>query len=420
MQYYAKIGSRKRASSSTGRRCGIVALVLLYLPLSSFAWDAGRCPWDDKPWCQQQIYFHSPNTTLKTLMKSTNIGGQTFRSKTRVDKSFPRGNTHLFILNQAISLIKSDPETKAIGEALEHPDCKPALDFGIYLIDEEPHVDSNRLGSHFYNPGIKDYRGVFESCHTFRGGDDAKNIANYALSTLAGSPTGACNVSYGTARSNAQLYLGQLARANMYFAKTKAHAKKLPEIRAVQCASLGQALHYFTDITNPMHSKGFSGSSTPLATIASEGKYGLHPYYENWIGTQHSPRWEAKPNEWRATKNKAETVLSGTYVTLSAAKLNKLYKSPDWVLVKAASESGQYFKRMMSSIFRVAAPAAMTPLTVKSKQMKAAFAQSLPTLDDVMRAARKNTASYIVAAIRSTQTHVDMRTKGFVPANWTP
>lgn len=45
------------------------------------------------------------------------------------------------------------------------------------------------------------------------------------------------------------------------------------------CAMIGAALHYATDLVNPMHSSGFSGGQLPLM---------LHPVFEYYIPTVQS------------------------------------------------------------------------------------------------------------------------------------
>ena len=403
----------------------LLAFILISTSLTASAWDAGRCPWDDEPFCQQSIYIALPDAGVRDL--NLGLTSQKFRNSTRQDKSFPRGNTHLKIVNQAIELLKNDPDSRAIGEALEKENCKVHLEAGLYAIDEKPAVDSQRLGSHFYNAGTKDYLGMDDHCPTFRGGDDAANIGGYAIGALGmligKRPEGLCNVANGTARSNAQLYLNKLQKLNRTYSAT--WFGKLPKntkptmkrgIQGQQCVLLGMALHYFTDITQPMHSKGFSGSSTPISTIASKGRYALHPYYENWIGTQNNrPQWQAQPEKWKAIKieDEADVTLSPNLwktKKISATNLNRLYKSPDWVLVKSAAESGWFFKPMMSGILKVYSP---FKNPANSKAVAAQFKKSLPVLDIVMQAAQRNTASYIYAAIKSTNTTVELHTGAF-------
>src|SRR6185503_3332441 len=54
------------------------------------------------------------------------------------------------------------------------------------------------------------------------------------------------------------------------------HTRQLPLSGppAAGCYELGLALHYMTDITQPMHAASFSGVSSPLW---------LHPYFEAYV-----------------------------------------------------------------------------------------------------------------------------------------
>ena len=168
-----------------------------------------------------------------------------------------RGNTHLWIVNNAVKLLSTSTASvdKAIVKALNDPMCKSAWEDGLWETDCSSAVDGcssdpslgdpPRLGSHFYNDNGKDYFGSSSSCET------------YLILTE-------CQTADGTARKNAAEFV-----------------EKVTDLGSTSsCHYLGNALHYFTDTTMPFHASGLSAASLFLPPD-------LHGKWENWVGTQH-------------------------------------------------------------------------------------------------------------------------------------
>ena len=159
-----------------------------------------------------------------------------------------RANTHLWIVQQALLLLSSsgDPKAKRIADAMNNPANLMQWQNGLWDADEGPLAESatGRRGSHFYNASGKDYSGA------------ASTVVTYLLGSEE-------QASYGNARTNAKDRL--VTAGNL--------------TQPAQWYSLGIALHYLTDMTQPMHVSGFSGVSIPIA---------LHPIFEYYAGSVQS------------------------------------------------------------------------------------------------------------------------------------
>lgn len=167
-----------------------------------------------------------------------------------------RGNTHLWIVNRSLDLLKksNDPLARKAAQTMSAGTCASQWRLGLYDGDEPKYVDDplqtkkSTAGSHFYNPTGKDYNGNSTSSVTY---------------LIAG-----VDVSTGGFRGSPNLNARQSANAQI---------QKIPvsgPSNAGGCYELGVALHYLTDMTQPMHASGFSGVSSPQF---------LHPYFEAYV-----------------------------------------------------------------------------------------------------------------------------------------
>jgi hypothetical protein len=167
-----------------------------------------------------------------------------------------RGNTHLWIVNRSLDLLSksSDPVARKAVQTMRSSGCASQWRKGLYDGDEPVHVDDPTqtkratAGSHFYNPTGKDYYGK------------PTRAVTYLI--------GGVDVSTGGFRGVPNLNARQMADANI---------KKIPASGPTQgnsCYQFGLALHYLTDMTQPMHTSGYSGVSSPQF---------LHPYFEAYV-----------------------------------------------------------------------------------------------------------------------------------------
>lgn len=159
-----------------------------------------------------------------------------------------RGNTHLWVVNQAIELLKNNDSSIAqqAVEKLNNSECRASWEKGLWDADDPDGdlVDSPSTsagGTHFYNAAGHDAWG------------DPIDYKTYMIA-------GTSKDSNGNARIEAKSNIDKIG----HFEDTD------------DCYSLGLALHYATDMTQPMHTTGFSGASIPIM---------LHPTLEEYIPT---------------------------------------------------------------------------------------------------------------------------------------
>lgn len=91
-----------------------------------------------------------------------------------------RGNTHLWVANGALAVLKRSgaPEAKAAVAALSAPACRTAWEEGPWGEDESDRADnptSSRGGAHFYNARRVDYRGRATKTRAYPGSGVGKS-----------------------------------------------------------------------------------------------------------------------------------------------------------------------------------------------------------------------------------------------------
>lgn len=164
-----------------------------------------------------------------------------------------RGNTHLWIADKALELLKESSTGKKAYDFMNHPKCGPVWVKALYEASEyKSHAQSNNAHPHYYNAAGKDYYG------------SATKIKTYAP---GGSPN-AYNV------INTQLH----------------------KIDTDRCKAIGTALHYVIDLTNPAHTSGFGPKQNPAGLVAALEAYVptiQHKYPPNtpweWRWKHHGP-----------------------------------------------------------------------------------------------------------------------------------
>jgi hypothetical protein len=154
-------------------------------------------------------------------------------------------STHLFVVARAVDILARHPElpsARVMKNLMSDATCRARWQAGLY--DADWYAQYNDNGAWFPNdPLVHDVNGW--KSH-FYDPDTRKNFAGETKPT---------------ARTQAALYWGR-ARA----------AIDKGDLRA-GCYDLGLALHYVTDVTQPMHAANFTAKSPPLL---------LHSHLEGW------------------------------------------------------------------------------------------------------------------------------------------
>jgi hypothetical protein len=188
------------------------------------------------------------------------------------------GNTHLWVVDRALDLLRAsgDPQGIAIADRMNEDSIRTAWENGLWDADGSDMKDGANIhsGSHFYNGAGKDWNGNATSITTY------SILGLDANATPQGhNPNAREEASYRLSQVNSSLVHGDDASASAY--------------------QFGLALHYFTDATQPMHTSGFDAMKVPLM---------LHPYFEFYApfvqartpitGMQWDKRWvSSSPDE---------------------------------------------------------------------------------------------------------------------------
>jgi hypothetical protein len=161
-----------------------------------------------------------------------------------------RGNTHLFVVRGGLALLSSstDPIAKKAYTTMTTEPCKSAWEQGLWDADDpngnlldnpsDPHKGG---GTHFYNAGGKDAWGKPTGTVTYMMAGVQVNFK-------------------GNARTNAKTHLLEAGDLNK-------------SATADQCHALGLALHFETDMTQPMHATSFSALDIPTMLHAALEEY---------------------------------------------------------------------------------------------------------------------------------------------------
>ncbi len=206
------------------------------------------------------------------------------------------GNTHLWVINRGLDLLKksTDPIAKKAVKRMNTASCRTKWEQGLWDGDGDELKDvptSSRRGSHFYNGAGKDAWGKPSSVKTY---------------FLAGVDVTA-NVD-GTFQPNAR-------------ESANARINRINNINSDDgCYQLGLALHYLSDMTQPMHSTGFSGVSIPTM---------LHPMFEFYVPSVQA-RYPA-PRVWdERWKGLSPDVTFHNAAVKSSSLSPDLMKSLEW------------------------------------------------------------------------------------------
>jgi hypothetical protein len=151
-----------------------------------------------------------------------------------------RGSTHLFVVQNAIQILAKEADTSEARQLLvqlEEPECAFQWKLGLHDAD-------------------------FRS--TYNGGRSDITVASTIFDIMRERPTWETHFYNPETGLN---YKGNIRTALSETMKELSSIKNIagskPE-RFDACYSLGLALHYFTDITQPMHAANFTALSHPL------------------------------------------------------------------------------------------------------------------------------------------------------------
>jgi phospholipase C len=158
-------------------------------------------------------------------------------------------STHLWIVNRAIDLLatRSEPQAVAAVALLRASDCVPQWHQGL--------ADADFKGA--YNGGAFDVP---------VGGSTTLLVLSGA--TWAGhfyDPDSGLNYKGQKSPTAYDQALAHLANVRAQLAKN----------RATACYELGLSLHYFTDITQPMHASNYTAKDWPLELHSDYESYGM-------------------------------------------------------------------------------------------------------------------------------------------------
>ncbi len=148
-------------------------------------------------------------------------------------------STHLFVVNRAVGLLEhsmSDSRARSIGRLLNVPTCRQRWQEGLLEADTNANYNNSwTWKSHFFDP---------------------ESGKNYSLNDVVfpgrSLPTARTAAATHVAQATARFRQGDIGQG---------------------CYELGLAMHYFTDLTQPMHAANFSALDVP--------KY-LHSNYESY------------------------------------------------------------------------------------------------------------------------------------------
>jgi hypothetical protein len=251
-----------------------------------------------------------------------------------------RGNTHLFIVNRALELLakSSDPVAVAAAKKMNEKDCRTSWETGLWNGDDGALADApgKAAGSHFYDGSGKDEQGGWTPVVTY---------------TIARQE----QTANGNARTRAQARIDDVVK----------------EVKA--CENLGLALHYLTDMTQPMHATTFSGISIPTM---------LHPVLEDYVPSLQAgfPKVTAWDERWTG-------------------------KLPDEVFLEASKKSADLAPGLMATLKDDGTNCTMTPeggitysgyCFLNVPRVNAALAQ-------IVTDGYQSTASYIYAVFNNAQ-----------------
>jgi hypothetical protein len=254
-----------------------------------------------------------------------------------------RSNTHLWVVDIAINLLANTNDlTKKVAARMTDSGCRWQWEAGLWDADNSDLAETKGArGGHFYNVAGLDFEG-----HTTQ-------IVTYAIA-------GTEQKDHGNARTNAQAHINKIGNLTT----------------SDQCHELGLALHYLTDMTQPMHASSFPATDVPI---------NLHPVFEDYVGNVQA-RFPATGVTW-----------DGRWEGLT----------PDVVLSETSRKSNSLAPALYKVLKYDGTICTMTsePLSVNDPPVTYTgyCFINVPAVDDmigvILKDAYQSTASYIFAAV---------------------
>jgi hypothetical protein len=282
------------------------------------------------------------------------------------------GNTHLWIVNRALELLAKfdDPGVRNFVATMNQRSIRAEWENGLWDADGPTYADHpDNMGAHFYNAAGKDWMGNATSVVTYdfvegsiipivSGILGASPAANVAASKLIFKNQSSCN----NARECAN---AQLAKLNGGLNTSNAYA-------------LGLALHYMTDVTQPMHASGYDGFKIPN---------NLHPQYEYYAAFVQG--------NWPATNMIWDKRWAGS--------------DPDTVFVQSSLKSNGFAPSLLKALHINGDAGIVTIQGFNGIGPYTGFnIYNDPTVDaltgEILRDAYQSTASYLYSVYKKTQT----------------
>jgi hypothetical protein len=213
-----------------------------------------------------------------------------------------RGNTHLYIVKNAVELLAKDPDPAAKEVAAAVNKCSPIWEKALYDADDPPLSETGgAMGTHFYNATVPDpikagYAvgpdGVFDRTEAIKK-LHGKGMKGGQTRQVTYSGKLFNTTKRGTARDKAHEALAAIGGAD----KT-ARIARLQNKAA--CRELGLALHYMTDMTQPMHSSSFSAIQLSPGVVIAGHTIALHAAFEYYAPvvqqktSSHDMSWDGR------------------------------------------------------------------------------------------------------------------------------
>ena len=245
--------------TNTGETCFLPASTLTASSMSCYATEelitvAGIPRCYSKPVCPTGYgYF---GLRCYVTAGATGLGASVERTavSTIVHNVRQSGNTHLWVVNQALDLLQKEdplgltPLGAFVNELRTSAAVRQQWEQGLWDADTPAYADADgHQGTHFYNAAKKDRNGAFTPFDTYFPAFDNKFACKNARACAAAQLTNVAGFKLGDTN---------------------------PLTKQTAAYHLGLALHYMTDATQPMHTSGWSGADIP-----TNG----HPQWEYYV-----------------------------------------------------------------------------------------------------------------------------------------
>jgi len=209
-----------------------------------FALSLAGCAGEVSPGEDDNVLAEFPSVTASPApagIRQTDWDAESVDDETR--------STHLWIVNRAFDLLaaRGDAQSKAAVALLGAADCRPSWHQGL--------ADADFKGA--YNGGAFDV--------AVGGSTTLLVLSGATWASHFWDPDTGLNYKGQKSPTAYDQALAHLNNARAQLAKNRANA----------CYELGLSLHYFTDLTQPMHSSNYTAKDWPLELHSDYESYGM-------------------------------------------------------------------------------------------------------------------------------------------------